>query len=67
MQNSKPENNIVSQFVDKSVITAMKAVFAEGLDKIPAEEAMVIADGDNFSLAIGKKGQNVKLASRLTK
>ena len=29
-------------------------------------EAMVIADGDNFSLAIGKKGQNVKLASRLT-
>ena len=44
MQNSKPENNIVSQFVDKSVIDAMKAVFAEGLDKIPAEEAMVIAE-----------------------
>lgn len=30
-------------------------------------EAMVIADGDNFSLAIGKKGQNARLASRLTK
>ena len=30
-------------------------------------EAMVIADGDNFSLAIGKKGQNAKLATRLTK
>lgn len=30
------------------------------------QEAMVIADGDNFSLAIGKKGQNAKLASRLT-
>ena len=44
MQNSKPENNIVSQFVDKSVIDAMKAVFAEGLDKVPAEEAMVIAE-----------------------
>ena len=44
MQNLKPENNIVSQFVDKSVITAMKAVFAEGLDKVPAEEAMVIAE-----------------------
>ena len=29
-------------------------------------EAMVIADGDNFSLAIGKKGQNARLASRLT-
>lgn len=31
------------------------------------QEAMVIADQDNFSLAIGKKGLNVKLASRLTK
>ena len=31
------------------------------------QEAMVIADGDNFSLAIGKKGQNARLASRLTR
>ena len=31
------------------------------------QEAMVIADGENFSLAIGKKGQNAKLASKLTK
>lgn len=30
------------------------------------QEAMVVADGDNFSLAIGKKGQNARLASRLT-
>ncbi len=30
------------------------------------QEAMVIADGENFSLAIGKKGQNAKLASKLT-
>ena len=30
------------------------------------QEAMVIADGDNFSLAIGKKGQNARLASRST-
>ena len=30
------------------------------------QEAMVIADDDNFSLAIGKKGQNARLASRLT-
>ena len=30
------------------------------------QEAMVIADGDNFSLAIGKKGQNARLASKLT-
>ena len=30
------------------------------------KEAIVIADGDNFSLAIGRKGQNARLASRLT-
>jgi N utilization substance protein A len=30
------------------------------------EVAMVIADDDNLSLAIGKKGQNVRLAARLT-
>lgn len=30
------------------------------------KEALVIADGENFSLAIGKKGQNARLASRLT-
>lgn len=30
------------------------------------QEAMVIADGDNFSLAIGKKGQNARLTSKLT-
>ena len=29
------------------------------------QEAMVIADGDNFSLAIGKRGQNARLASKL--
>ena len=31
------------------------------------KEALVIADGDNFSLAIGKKGLNAKLATKLTK
>ncbi len=30
-------------------------------------EALVIADGENLSLAIGKKGQNVRLAARLTR
>lgn len=30
------------------------------------KEALALADNDNLSLAIGKKGQNVKLASRLT-
>ena len=30
------------------------------------KEAIAVADGDNLSLAIGKKGQNVRLASQLT-
>ena len=30
------------------------------------KEAMVVVDNDNLSLAIGKKGMNVRLASRLT-
>lgn len=44
MQNLKPENNIVSQFVDNAVVTAMNAVFKDGQDKVPVEEAMVIAE-----------------------
>ena len=31
------------------------------------QECIVVADDDNFSLAIGKKGLNARLASRLTK
>ena len=31
------------------------------------KEALVIVNDENSSLAIGKKGQNVKLASRLTR
>ena len=30
------------------------------------KEALAVAEGDNLSLAIGKKGMNVRLASRLT-
>lgn len=30
------------------------------------QNALIIASGDNLSLAIGKKGQNVRLAARLT-
>lgn len=30
------------------------------------QESLVVADHDNFSLAIGKKGNNARLASRLT-
>ena len=31
------------------------------------QEALAIAEGDDFSLALGKKGNNVRLASRLTR
>ena len=31
------------------------------------QEALAIADGEDFSLALGKKGLNVRLASKLTK
>ena len=31
------------------------------------KEAIVVADDDNFSLAIGKKGMNARLASKLTR
>ena len=30
------------------------------------QEALAIADGEDFSLALGKKGQNARLASKLT-
>ena len=30
------------------------------------QECIVVADSDNFSLAIGKKGENARLASKLT-
>jgi N utilization substance protein A len=30
------------------------------------QEAMAILDNENLSLAIGKQGQNVRLAARLT-
>ena len=30
------------------------------------QEAIVVVDDENFSLAIGKKGQNVSLANKLT-
>lgn len=31
------------------------------------QEALAIAEGEDFSLALGKKGQNVRLASKLTR
>ena len=62
--------DIVKYDKDPEVFIANALSPAKNLHVIVADEkeseAMVIADPDNFSLAIGKKGQNARLASRLT-
>lgn len=53
-----------SKFIENALSPAKNIhVFITDEDK---KEAMVIVDNDNLSLAIGKKGMNVRLASRLT-
>lgn len=52
-------------FIENALAPAKNLTVLITSDK--AKEAVVIADDDNFSLAIGKKGMNAKLASRLTK
>ncbi len=57
---------------DKDPITFIKNALSPARDvKVyildeKKKEALAVADGDNLSLAIGKKGQNVRLAARLT-
>ena len=43
-----------------------KNVIVNILDDVK-KEALVIVTDDNLSLAIGKKGSNIRLASKLTK
>ena len=53
-----------ARFIEKALSPARDLhVFVTDEKK---KEALVIADGENLSLAIGKKGMNVKLAARLT-
>lgn len=63
--------DVVRYDKDPAVFIANALAPAKNLEVLITDpkknEAMVIADGDNFSLAIGKKGQNARLASRLTK
>ena len=49
----------------KNALSPAKEVKVYILDE-KKKEALAIAEGDNLSLAIGKKGQNVRLAARLT-
>ena len=51
-------------FIENALSPAKELTVA--ITDLKKQEAMVIADGDNFSLAIGKKGQNARLASKLT-
>lgn len=49
----------------KNALSPAKEVKVYILDE-KKSEALAVAEGDNLSLAIGKKGQNVRLAARLT-
>ena len=49
----------------KNALSPAKDVKVYILDE-KKNEALAVAEGDNLSLAIGKKGQNVRLAARLT-
>lgn len=63
--------DVVRYDKDPAVFIANALAPAKNLEVLITDpkknEAMVVADDDNFSLAIGKKGLNARLASRLTK
>ena len=58
-------NENPAEFI-KEALSPAKDVIVNILDPIK-REALAIVNDENLSLAIGKKGSNVKLASRLTK
>lgn len=59
-----PYDKDISKFIENALSPAKNLrVFVTDEKK---QEAIVIVDDDNLSLAIGKKGSNVKLAARLT-
>ena len=59
-----PYDNDEARFIENALSPAKNLhVFVTDEKK---KEALVVVDNDNLSLAIGKKGLNVRLASRLT-
>lgn len=62
--------DLVKYDKDPSVFIANALAPAKNLHVIitdpKKQESIVVVDDDNFSLAIGKKGQNARLASKLT-
>lgn len=59
-----PYDKDIINFI-KNALSPAKDIYAFILDEAK-NEALVIANDENLSLAIGKKGINVRLASRLT-
>ena len=53
--------------IEKFVANALSPAKNLNVSMTSDEEALVIADNENLSLAIGKKGINIKLASKLTR
>ncbi len=51
----------------KNALSPAKNVIVSIIDETKNREALAIVDEDNLSLAIGKKGVNIRLASKLTK
>jgi len=55
-----------AEFISNALSPA-KNVIVNILEEEKSREALAIVNDENLSLAIGKKGMNIKLASRLTK
>ena len=53
------------EFIKKAMVPAKDVIVS--IPDPDKKEALIIVNDDNLSLAIGKKGSNIKLASRLTK
>ncbi len=53
--------------IEKFVTNALSPAKNLNVSMTDENEALVIADNENLSLAIGKKGVNIKLASKLTR
>ena len=51
----------------KNALSPAKDVIVSIIDEEKTREALAIVNDDNLSLAIGKKGMNIRLASKLTK
>ncbi len=59
--DSEPEN-----YIKNALSPAKELIVMVTNSDSKTKQALAIADGDNYKLAIGKGGQNVKLASKLT-